>query len=476
MHRIHPDKRPDITSRAIDHQNKSKAGRSLPAVAILQKRKPKVHHNAEKPAQLQAAQAENGIIQFFGAIRFANLDTSKPAYVEKSNDIIDTLRNTPIVQNFLANKNMVFFLETNITALATVRVSGEQVQVRISPWFFEQESRGKIIGLLVHELGVHPIADELLTAPEKLAEQQGTTNRTAYLAGLGTDTIAYDGDNQADHIFTALAGMPRYNVYQQTAHEIVSRMINNQANTHITNNHITDTIMSYLADVAMILATSDHKGMTAFHLDKTAQYFNHVRLDWLAYLGGKPLQVQITNLTPPVKTGTDVFKEVASIAGSFSLSMFTSSRNDEGATQTNVLGVPTPLTQNQTDVLADHNLVLQPLAVVGSSPKFMRAIDEARGLAIGQTAIQAVAQIQHQIHIQNIQNPLLATLNGQIQAIQNNTITGVPDTHLVNTIARVLHICIRVMEPNGRMETYGNGATFTLVEIWKPGFHYRHAL
>lgn len=65
----------------------------------------------------------------------------------------------------MAQKNTLITLEYD-SQLASVRIEDDQVQINLSPWFFEQESRGRILGMLAHEFGVHPLADEALTAEQ----------------------------------------------------------------------------------------------------------------------------------------------------------------------------------------------------------------------------------------------------------------------------------------------------------------------
>ena len=72
------------------------------------------------------------IIQRFGNIRFANVATTKPKYREKANDIITSLQGTPAIATFLNNKNALITLEYE-PMLASVRVVGDQVLIKLSP-------------------------------------------------------------------------------------------------------------------------------------------------------------------------------------------------------------------------------------------------------------------------------------------------------------------------------------------------------
>lgn len=441
----------------------------------LTRQPPRQASRAAAHAGARPAIAQRAVVQRFGAIRFTNLDTTIPKYVEKAADIVATLQQAPTIQNFLANKNAVIILERNFSALATVSVQGEQVRVKMSPWFFEQESRGKIIGLLAHEFGVHPVANELLTGPQRNQENGETTNRTPKPTGVGTDTIAYDGSNQADHIHTAISGSPRFNVYQQTAYDLVSAMIANQAHTHITNAHITDTIMAYLADLAMILATNDHRGWTYFDAGKVAGYFTHVRAGWLAFLNGQPNVAQVTALTPGLQTGGDVRSAVHGVFGSFVLSLATYSSSDTRTTQ--ATGAVT--TTIQDEVLQDFNLTLQPANPLNSRTNFMRAIDNAQGWPNGRANQR----------VDNALSPAIATANPANKAlyqrylpkVQSDSITGVPDPEFINLLMYILPFNIRVLHQDGKLDTHNttrpvNLPRAELVEVNEPSTHYRYAL
>ncbi len=426
--------------------------------------------------QQQISDIGTGTIQRSGAIRFANVDTSKPKYQQKADDIIDTLRNTPVIQRFLAQKNVLITLKLNLSAGAIVRVVGEQVQIELSPWFFEQQSRGRIIGMLAHELGVHPVAGEMLTAQERQLEQQQTTQQTPLPTGYNTDAISYDGSNQADHVFASLQGRERFNVYQETVYDMVSRMLANQNNTHITNEHISDVIMTYLADMAMILATNDHRGRLLNNLDRAAIYFNNLRTNWLAFLNTKQNNGgQLIALTPGQKTGGDVAKEVGGVVGSFMLSMFTNSISNAKENQQQNLGVWNPITQNQTEILGDYILQLQQPAFNSLRPSFFETLDAARNQAQGTTAQLAQQRLQGVLSQQNLQAADITKIQNYIIAITNGTYVGAVPDNLIYVLEQLLPYSIRVIAPNGQMAHYGNKQVVTLLLVPKPNEHYRYA-
>jgi hypothetical protein len=419
---------------------------------------------ARQGVSLGAAAAPGGVAQLMGVIRFANLDHSKTKYQSKADDIIHVLSNVPSVTAFLADKNVLIVLESTEGAVATVTVNGPQVLIQLDPWFFEQQSRGRILGMLAHEIGVHPLADSRLTAGERANERAAGAVPT----GLGTDTIAHDEDNQQDHIFAAVAGQPRYAVYRDTAYEVASSMKLNQAGSHVTDQHITDAIMTYLADVAMILATSDHRGRLLANMGRAAEYFNRERTSWLTYLDGKPDQVALTELTPGEKRGKDVFSEISGMAGRFILSMFTGSTSAAKAKQPLGPGaVRAPITTNQSEVLGDHGLHLQP---EGASNKFFPTLNRALGVAEWHT--EGVTTVALPTRLPTETDANIGRLTQDIMAGYDG---DVPE--------RVLKIAaletgrkILVIGRDGRMTAYGDGAPVFLLQVSEPAPHYRFAV
>ncbi len=435
---------------------------------------------ADKNTQLRQSPASSGnIVQCYGQIRFANLDNAQK-YQTKGAAIIAALQATPNIQNFLANKNAVITLESD-PQLASVRVRDDQVQITLSPWFFEQESRGRILGMLVHEFGVHPLADEALTVPEQTQEALDITNNTAFPTGIPGHpghTITPGAAGQTDHVFAAVAGQPRFISYQQTAYQMANAMYLRSLapGADVTGAHVTDQIMTYLSDIAMILATNDHRGQIVAEPQRTADAFNHVRGGWLTFVGGQPNGVALAGLTPGTKTKGDVLGEVAGMAGKFILSIGTGSKDNTKIEQTKT-GVFNPtysdLTNAQVGVLADHTLNLQPKNLGAPSPSFLDALDDVTGSGAGTNRLQARADIF--AHRPDPNPAIDADLGSLYQKLSNNTLESPISSDNLYYLAVFLNLKIRIVKANGQMEVKGNGQRCTLLEVAKPALHYRFA-
>lgn len=429
---------------------------------------------AENIQLLQSTMSFPNTVQCYGAIRFANLKNEQK-YQTKGAEIVATLQATPSIQGFLANKNTLITLEHD-PQLASVNVNDDQVRITLSPWFFEQQSRGRIVGMLAHEFGVHPLADEALTAGEQQQETQDIANDTAFATGLPGHTITPGAAGQTDHIFAAVEAQPRFNSYRQTAYEMANAMfVRTQANAaNVTEAHVTDQIMTFLSDIAMILATNDHRGRIVAEPQRTADAFNHVRTRWFAYLNGRPNAADLTRLTPGVKTKGSVLGEVASLAGRFILSIGTGSKDNSQLEQTKT-GIINPtyadLSNVQQGVLGDYGLNLQPKNTGAPTPSFLNVLDDATGNAGGYIRMDLLNEIGQQLP-HNVP-AINVALNQLQQDLMNNTLGRPISSDDLHYISALLVRKIRVIKPNGKIEVKGNGNLLTLLEVIKPALHYR---
>lgn len=424
-------------------------------------------------------QSDN-IVQCYGTIRFANLK-NKQKYRSKADAIIAVLQASPNINQFLNNKNVLIVLESN-SAISSISVVGDQVQISLSSWFFEQESRGRIVGMLLHEFAVHPLANEQI-GPGNLAQEaidiQQNTPFPTNIPGHDNHTVTPGAAGQTDHIFAAVTGQPRFLVYQQTAYELASAMFERTVNNpDVTEAHVTDLIMTYLSDLAMILATNDNRIQILTQSDRTADAFNFVKQNWLQFIAGKNNANDLTRLTPPNKTGGDVISEVLKLAGSVVLSIGTKSTDDSQFEQTNT-GFFDPiysdLTQVQTNVLMDYGWGLANRNIGGNTPSFLNALDDALGVGDGDTSSQLCDLIRDQFDQNDLNQQVREKLNVLIQYLQNNRIRQPITLDDLHFISALLRLTIRVVMPDGRIISMGNGLnTITLFQVPKPRIHYRY--
>lgn len=425
-------------------------------------------------------QSDN-IVQCYGTIRFANLK-NKQKYRSKADAIIAVLQASPNINQFLNNKNVLIVLESN-SAISSISVVGDQVQISLSSWFFEQESRGRIVGMLLHEFAVHPLANEQI-GPGNLAQEaidiQQNTPFPTNIPGHDNHTVTPGAAGQTDHIFAAVTGQPRFLVYQQTAYELASAMFERTVNNpDVTEAHVTDLIMTYLSDLAMILATNDNRIQILTQSDRTADAFNFVKQNWLQFIAGKNNANDLTRLTPPNKTGGDVISEVLKLAGSVVLSIGTKSTDDSQFEQTNT-GFFDPiysdLTQVQTNVLMDYGWGLANRNIGGNTPSFLNALDDALGSNDGNSRLLVRMEIGNQLTYHTPDPQVVNELNKLEQDLLNYKLRQPIISSDLHYISTLLKLTIRIIKPDGRIFSKGDGQNIiTLLEVPKPTLHYRFA-
>jgi hypothetical protein len=457
----------DSRPEAIAQQKRREALNSSPGVQQLK--------NYQQMASKSAVRA--GVIQCFGAVRFANLGSDEK-YQTKAAAIIASLQATPNIQQYLNNKNTLITLEAT-RHLATVIVKDDQVQITLSPWFFEQQSRGRILGMLLHEFGVHTLATEAMTETEQDQERDDITNKVAFPTGLPNHSITPEKEGQPDHVFAAVDGQPRFRSYQLTAYQMANAIYQRTLvhPSDVTEEHVTDLIMTYLSDIAMILATNDHRGKIVLEPKRTADAFNVVRANWLIFIQNQPNAPHLMRLTPDQQTRGSVLGEAASLAGGLALSIGTGSKDNAQLEQTKS-GFFNPTyaesTPAQQGVLVDYGLNLQVKNTGAPTPSFLDAMDDASGQPPAYTAMNVLNEIQLRLPANTqARDDALKKLR---QDIMNNTLGRPVSSDDLDDISHMLQRKIRIIKPDGKIDTHGNGGLLYLLEVHKPSTHYRFAV
>lgn len=436
------------------------------------------------PAEVQregrpSAAADLPVVQRVGNIRFANLSSGQ-AYQDKGASVIEALRASNRIRRFLLNKDALITLE-NTPGVASVVVVGDQVQITLSPWFFETQSSGRILGMLAHEFGVHPLADEQMNRQDRT--QEGNDRNTRFATGLPNNhEITPAAAGQTDHVFAAVAGQPRFMIYQGTVYEAARGLLTKVRGNNpqgATEADVTDLIMTYLSDVAMILATNDHRMKIVTNSTKTAAAFNLVRDGWILFLHNRPqaddLDRGLQARTPGTKTGDDVLGEVKSLfSGRFSFLFKSGGPVDSTRSQPAVPGEITPV---QEGVLQDHGLALVqgPSQGKGQGDLF-EAIEWASGMVSARdTAVKGMASELQDPGRDRGEKRLIQKALGYVN--DHPTITDASWSTL-NIIAVVLGIKLRVLHPDGRFTVFAlavQNGTVAVVRTEKPGPRFRAA-
>lgn len=236
--------------------------------------------------------------------------------------------------------------------------------------------------------------------------------------------------------------------------------------SNIQDKHITDAIMTYLSDVAMILATNDHRGKIIKEPTRTAECYNRERDNFLTFLNGKVNEEAITALMPPQKSKNDVLKEVKSLVGSFLLSSFTKSKSDNKTKQNN-----NQITTIQTEVLNDYNL--EPNDIGDETPNIFEALDEGGNWDSSRnTALEVLTNRCNEIDEDDGEYEILNPVREQIN---NNNLPPIITKQILNIITWALGAKVRIIQPNGKIiyKGYQNNPVITLLQVDKPNPHYR---
>jgi hypothetical protein len=227
--------------------------------------------------KIQTSPDAESVVQCAGLVLFGNLSPVSVEFGEKAARLITILQDSDWIKLHLGRRDAKITLVQQKQP-ATVTDDGEEdVQITLSTWFFENKSVGRIVGMLAHEFGVHPIGDAYVKfrGEPNVVEARPQEFQT----GRVNDVVNTERAGQADHIFAAIQGQPRYDAYRETLASLLISMYQQDS-----EGNISDTIMTYLADVAMILATNDWRPGILFQPSKVAEYFNLERHRWIAWL------------------------------------------------------------------------------------------------------------------------------------------------------------------------------------------------
>lgn len=185
-----------------------------------------------------------------GAIMFMNVSR---AFEPKAAAVLDVFNRHPRIVRFIGKRPCAITLVLSEGNPASVSTGPGAIAVEIATWYFENYSVGEIVGMLNHEFGIHPVADEEL--------------------GEG-DRVKRDADDvQIDHVEGTARGSPRAEIYRDVV--LQSALLLGVAEAR-------KSIYAYLMDVATIVATGDHRDQAWKHPRESKQVYVQTRADLAA--------------------------------------------------------------------------------------------------------------------------------------------------------------------------------------------------
>ncbi|WP_159038888.1 MULTISPECIES: hypothetical protein, partial [unclassified Streptomyces] len=89
------------------------------------------------------------------------------------------------------------------------------VDINLASYYFEKYDIGHIMGMLAHEIGLHPLASRNTSIPDEEEMFAGVPLAVPGLTDLKTPrTMSTEGAGQADHIMAAFPSSTRHRVYR----------------------------------------------------------------------------------------------------------------------------------------------------------------------------------------------------------------------------------------------------------------------
>ncbi|WUH44065.1 hypothetical protein OHO27_03950 [Streptomyces sp. NBC_00443] len=214
-----------------------------------------------------------------GGFEFTNLKHTEEKYRDKAVRIIELLREHPTIRDYIGARpcRITLHLRTTETPADVRDLGDEGVQINLASYYFEKYGIGHIMGMLAHEIGLHPLASRNRDIPDEEAMFRGIPLPVPGLSDLKTPrTMNTDSAGQADHIMAAFPSSTRHGIYRDIVVKMAD-MLADAARDGVEGakaKDVTDLIDCYLMDVASIAITSDYRMNAAKEPGNTAKVYN----------------------------------------------------------------------------------------------------------------------------------------------------------------------------------------------------------
>ncbi|MEU3509283.1 hypothetical protein ABZ733_15540 [Streptomyces longwoodensis] len=251
--------------------------------------------STEVPARMQQVPAPEPVLTPFrsGNYEFTNLKHTDDRYRDKAVRIIELLRDHPTIQAYVGARPVRITLHVRTTETpADVRDLGDEgVRINLASYYFEKYDTGYIMGMLAHEIGLHPLASRNGNIPDEEAMFEDIPLPVPGLGDLATPrTMSTQGAGQADHIMAAFPSSTRHRIYRDIVVEM-AESLERQARSGEEGakaGDVTDLFDCYLMDLASIAITNDYRMNAAKEPNYTARVYNAYKDLLHARLADKP--------------------------------------------------------------------------------------------------------------------------------------------------------------------------------------------
>ncbi|MEW2574577.1 hypothetical protein AB0931_47355, partial [Streptomyces sp. NPDC047070] len=213
---------------------------------------------------------------------FTNLKSSDERYRAKATRVIELLRDHPTISAYVGDRPVRITLHVRTTEPpADVRDLGDDgVQINLASYYFEKYDIGYVMGMLAHEIGLHPLASRDTNIPDEEEMFAGVPLAVPGLSNLTPPrTMNTVGSGQADHIMAAYTSSTRHGIYRDIVLKM-AEMMAEFAQAQVPGAKLqdaTDLMDSYLMDLASIAITSDHRLRAAKEPGNTARVYNEYK-------------------------------------------------------------------------------------------------------------------------------------------------------------------------------------------------------
>ncbi|MFC9291843.1 hypothetical protein, partial [Streptomyces sp. NPDC057052] len=181
------------------------------------------------------------------------------------------------------------------------------VEINLASYYFEKYKVGYVLGMLAHEIGLHPLASAQDGLGRDEADNRGVAQR---VPGLPENRVMNtNGAGQADHVMAASPDRMRHRIYRDVVVEMARVLEQQAANRQegAVARDVTDLFDTYLMDVATIAVTNDHRARAVLEPFNTVKVYNAYKQLLREQLADAPA---LQALLPPDKS-------VFGVAGNF---------------------------------------------------------------------------------------------------------------------------------------------------------------
>jgi hypothetical protein len=214
-----------------------------------------------------------------GNFEFTNLRHTDERYRDKAVRIIELLGDHPTISRYLGERpcRITLHVRTTETPADVIDRGDAGVDINLASYYFEKYDMGYIMGMLAHEIGLHPLASQNIGIPD---EEEAFRDFPLPAPGLGDlktpRTMNTTGAGQADHVMAAFTSSTRHRIYREIVLEM-ARTLARDARHQVENartQDVTDLFDCFLMDLASIAVTNDHRARAASEPSYTARAYN----------------------------------------------------------------------------------------------------------------------------------------------------------------------------------------------------------